>query len=115
MARPKKEQHEARTERLNLRLLPDERVEIETRAAMLGIAPSDYARRRAIGSRVAVHTARRADPALVLAINRIGVNLNQIARSINAEGGRFAGYKFQDLVETLERINALLDQLQESE
>jgi hypothetical protein len=115
MVRPKMLERDARSARLNLRLLPDERAELDQRAAALGLTPSDYARRLATGSRVAAVTARRADPALVLALNRIGVNLNQIARAANSDGGRFAGFQYQDLAETLVRINQFLDRLQGSE
>ena len=110
MARPKKLQEDARTERLNLRLLPDERAEVDVRAAAVGLSPSDYARRLVIGGSVVhMRTAPKADPALVLAINRAGVNLNQIARTLNGGVGHIPG----DLAETLARINGLLDRLQD--
>lgn len=111
VARPKKQQQEARSERLNLRLQPDERADIEARAVALGITPSDYARRLVIGGRLASVVAKKADPSLVLAINRAGVNLNQIARTMNSG----AGHVPLDLADTLERINRLLDRLQEDE
>jgi hypothetical protein len=46
---------------------------------------------------------------MVLAINRVGVNLNQMVRAINSG----AGYAPAALTETLERINSLLDRLHE--
>lgn len=108
MARPKKTQPDSRSERLNLRLLPDERAMIEARALALGLSPTDYARRRALGGKAATVPARRADPALVLAINRAGVNLNQITRVLNSGGMPVPG----DLSETLARLNRLLDRIQ---
>jgi len=111
MARPKKQQPDTRSERLNLRLLPDERATIEARAAASGLTPTDYARRRALGGKLAVVAPRRADPALVLAVNRAGVNLNQIARALNSG----LGHSPHELSETLTRLNQLLDRLQDVE
>ncbi len=111
MARPKKLTEDTRTERLNLRLLPDERAEIEIGAAAVGISPSDYARRLIIGGRIKRAPVAKADPTLVLAINRAGVNLNQIARTMNSG----AGHVPRDLADTLVRINRLLDKLQDDE
>ncbi|ABB76095.1 mobilisation protein (MobC) [Nitrosospira multiformis ATCC 25196] len=110
MARPRKQQPESRSERLNLRLLPDERATIEARAAASGLTPTDYARRRALGGKLAA-APRRADPALVLAVNRAGVNLNQIARALNSG----LGHSPHELSETLARLNQLLDRLQDVE
>lgn len=109
VARPKKRHEDARTERLNLRLLPDERAEIEVRAAAVGLTPTDYVRRAVLSGRLASIVTRKADPSLVLAINRAGVNLNQIARTLNSGVDHIPG----DLAETLERINRLLDRLQD--
>lgn len=109
MARPKKEEQDTRTERLNLRLTPDERAEVDAKAAAVGVSPTDYARRLALGGRLARITRSVSDPVLVLALNRLGVNLNQIARSLNNSGGVSPA----ELSATLARLNALLDQLQE--
>ena len=111
MARPKKQQPDTRSERLNLRLLPDERAIIRARAAASGLSPTDYARRRVLGGKLAVVAPRRADPALVLAVNRAGVNLNQIARALNSG----LGHNPHELSETLARLNRLLDRLQDVE
>lgn len=109
MARPRKRVEDARTERLNLRLLPHERAEVDLRAAAVGLSPTDYARRMVIGGRMASVVTAKADPSLVLAINRAGVNLNQIARTMNSG----ADHVPRDLADTLDRINRLLDSLQD--
>jgi hypothetical protein len=111
MARPKKQQPESRSERLNLRLLPDERASIEARAAALGLSPTAYARRRILGGKLATVAARKADPALVLAVNRAGVNLNQITRALNSDMGHVP----RELSNALQRLNRLLDRLQDTE
>lgn len=111
MARPRKEHIEARSERLNLRLTQGERATLEAKAAAAGVPPSDYARRVALGGRLAIVQTKAADPQLVLALNRIGVNLNQIARAINVH----SGFSPADLSQILARLNQLLDDLQEGE
>ena len=111
MARPRKEHIEARSERLNLRLTLGERATLEAKAAAAGVPPTDYARRVALGGQLAIAQTKAADPQLVLALNRVGVNLNQIARAINAH----TGFVPADLSRTLARINQLLDDLQEGE
>lgn len=111
MARPRKEHIEARSERLNLRLTQGERATLEAKAAAAGVPPTDYARRVALGGQLAIVEAKAADPQLVLALNRVGVNLNQIARAINAH----TGFSPADLSCTLARLNQLLDDLQEGQ
>ena len=46
MARPKKEQREARTERLNLRFSPEEWGEIDAKARAAGLSPTELGRKR---------------------------------------------------------------------
>jgi hypothetical protein len=108
VARPRKEQIEARSERLNLRLTLGERATLEAKAAAAGVPPTDYARRLALDGQLTIVQAKAADPQLVLALNRVGVNLNQIARAINAH----TGFPPADLSRTLARLNQLLDDLQ---
>ena len=80
MARPKKYDEEKRTERFNLRLTLAEIEHLGTQAAATGLAPHEYVRRRVLGHVVAP-APRQADAALVSEINRIGVNVNQLARA----------------------------------
>lgn len=111
MARPKKQQHESRTERLNLRFAPAELVQIEEQARLAGLSVTAYGRSVVLSPPTRALPAALGplqDPALVIAMNRIGVNLNQIARGLNSGGALPPVY----LIETLVRINALLDQVQ---
>lgn len=109
MARPKKKQHEARAVVLGLRLTFAERATITSRAASCGVAVSEYARRAALGSQLQPRiVSARANAAQVVALNRVGVNLNQIAHKLNAGGLLVPG----DLAVTLARINAILDEWQ---
>jgi hypothetical protein len=70
---------------------------------------SAYVRAVALRAKLAqVRAINRADPELVLALNRIGVNLNQIAKIVNT--GRATPHGMLD--ETLQRLNDELDRLQ---
>lgn len=79
MARPKKHKIEQRSERFNLRYTLAELEFLRAEAAKAAMSPHEYARRRTLGARIPP-VAGRADPALVSELNRIGVNLNQLAR-----------------------------------
>ena len=83
MARPIKQPHEKRSEVLRARVTFAEKMHVEEQASAAGIDPSEYLRRRALGFMVSP-APRRADAALVSELNRIGVNLNQIARNLNS-------------------------------
>ncbi|MFV1563941.1 MULTISPECIES: plasmid mobilization protein [unclassified Phaeobacter] len=79
MGRPKKQAAEARTEQMNTRYTLAEREYIRSQAAAAGLSESDYIRARALGLSVSPARSSRADPALVTELNRIGVNVNQLA------------------------------------
>ena len=107
MGRPKKAPEEKREDRLYPRLTTAERVQIEQYAAILGVSPSDFVRRRSLSYRLpAALAVQRHVAALAVALLRLGVNLNQIARHMNA--GRGAP---PDLSALIARVNALLDQI----
>lgn len=84
MARPRKHDAEKRTEQLNLRLTMAEVEAIRGEADKAGLSVADYVRRRAVGLPVAP-APRKVDAALVSELNRVGVNLNQVARSLHTE------------------------------
>jgi Bacterial mobilisation protein (MobC) len=107
MARPTKAPEEKRDDRLYPRLTTAERAVIENHAAILGLTPSDFMRRRSLGYRLpGTLAARRNLAAVAVALLRIGVNLNQVARHTNA--GRDAP---PDLCMLIARIDALLDDI----
>jgi hypothetical protein len=85
MARPKKDEHEKRSEVVRLRLTLAEHEHVRSQAESAGVTVSDYLRRRALGYIVPRVVGRRGpDPVLLSELNRIGVNLNQIARNQNS-------------------------------
>ena len=82
MARPTKDAAAKRTERFNLRLTLAELAHVQAQATHAGIGAHEYARRRVLGHRVPPARSQ-IDAALLSELNRIGVNLNQLARTIN--------------------------------
>jgi mobilization protein NikA len=91
MARPRKLDHERRSEVLYIRQTPDGRAHVDAQAAVAGLTPQDYARRILESERVsalpASAKAAKAEAAdLLLALDaltgqtkRIGNNVNQLA------------------------------------
>lgn len=127
MPRPKKQSLEARSIVFGVRLTPEERTSIERKAAASGLTPSDYCRAAVLGLQVRADPPSPTSPAVpadgctpsgapspapdtahVVALNRVGVNLNQIARRLNSGLGMVPA----DLSESLARVNDLLDQWQ---
>jgi hypothetical protein len=107
MARPRKAPEERRVNGPNPRMTTAEKAEVEQYAAILGISPSEFMRRRSLSYRLPVALAvQRHVAALAVALLRLGVNLNQIARHMNAGRG-----PPPDLSALIARIDALLDDI----
>ena len=86
MARPR--QAEVRDHSVTLRLTLPELLELRERAARAGQSVSDYLRQRALAghpSRQQPPAPLALEPASYIQIKRLGVNLNQIARRLNAQ------------------------------
>jgi len=80
--RPKLDPAKKRSAQLHILLTPAERDRIKGWAASTNLSVSDYVRRRTLGRPI----AQRVDIAARGELNRIGVNLNQIARAANQAG-----------------------------
>lgn len=107
MARPPLRPEERRDDRLpNLRVTSAERALIEERASKAGLTLVEYCRRAVFKSRIApVRTS--TEQALLVELNRVGVNLNQIARRVNA--GRNLPPDFPDvLAEVREAVRKVM-------
>ena len=89
MPRPKKTDTERRTHLAQFRLTAGEALTAKMNAAAAGVSPGEYYRRRTLGLTV-TPPASRADAQLLAEINRIGVNVNQLAFAWNA-GREFKG------------------------
>ena len=84
MARPKKNEHEKRDQRFNLRLTVEEIEHLRAQAAIAGLPPHEYARLRVTGH--VVKPARQyADSSVVAELNSIGINVNQLARAVHTD------------------------------
>jgi hypothetical protein len=83
-----------------------ERALIEDRASKAGLTLVEYCRRAIFKSRIApVRTS--TDQALLVELNRVGVNLNQIAKRVNA--GRNLPPDFPDvLAEVREAVRKVM-------
>ena len=85
MARPTLPSAERRDDRLpNLRVTAAERAEIERRAEEAGLTLVEYCRHAIFKTKIPPRRAS-VDQALLVELNRIGVNLNQIAHAVNSD------------------------------
>jgi hypothetical protein len=86
MGRPK--QNNPRNRQLNIGLTDSERDRLMRRSAAAGMRPVDYARARLFAGRAlpeaVTASGTHLDPLLLHHLSRIGSNLNQIARQLNA-------------------------------
>lgn len=107
--RPKRADGEGRGAVIGVRVTEIERAEVEVRAARAGLSLSDYGRRAILGHRItAAADAARIDAAALVELNRVGVNLNQIARAVNRNRGQGVPV---NLAETLAQVRALIERL----
>ena len=77
MARPRLDEEERRARTVGVRVTAAEAAELRERAQTAGLSMGAYLRRRALGQRVRIAAELRE-------LNRIGVNLNQMARALNS-------------------------------
>jgi Bacterial mobilisation protein (MobC) len=108
MARPKKTPDELRSDTLGVRLTVIERARLDETVALHGLTATDFMRRRSLGLRLPSPLAeQRGQAVMATALLRIGVNLNQLTRHVNA-----GGLPPADLLPgLLSRINLLLDKI----
>jgi len=103
MARPRKQPDEKRTASVRADLTVAERLYVHEQATLAGISAAEYTRRRILGfAVVAGGNIRRVDPAFISELNRIGVNVNQLARAVHTDRD-FARY-WREIGDELRRI-----------
>lgn len=107
--RPKKAPDELASERLSgIRCTAAERHFVELQAERAGLTVAEFCRRAALGQRILAARAKaNPDARLAAELNRIGVNLNQIAHAANV--GRTLSGK---LDEALARLGTVLDSME---
>lgn len=103
MARPRLDEHEKLSEVVKLRLTLAELEHVRTQAEVAGTSISDFLRRRAMGYTVpSGGSIRRIDPALISELNRVGVNVNQLALATHT-GREFIRY-WKEIGREVERV-----------
>ena len=112
MARPKKPDHERRDSPTLVRMNSVERAQIEHSASMAGMSLAEFFRARALGHRIksAPQIDRAQMDKATVALLRLGVNLNQLTKHVNA-GRPVPSVELADLIT---RINDTMDRLDES-
>lgn len=107
MGRPRLDPIERRTATLPpVRVTDSELAGLALQAEAAGLSLTEFIRQRALTGRV-VSRSPSADAQLLAELNRIGVNLNQIAYRLNSGQGRdphHLDYVLGRLVAVLERI-----------
>ena len=103
MARPRLGETERRTRTIGVRVTEVEAEELRERAQAARLSVGAYLRRRGLGQRVRMAAERRLGAAELRELNRIGVNLNQMARAMNSGTGAPAETR-----EAVERVGELV-------
>ncbi len=112
MARPKLPAHARKTHYVRVRLTALEHAQAQLVAQQYGIGLAELTRRRLLGVRLpAPPSEEKLNAHAVSALNRIGVNLNQIAKRMNAGHSTNLG----KIVDALDRIHLAMDKLNESD
>ena len=110
--RPRKGERERRIDHLNIRLTVAERAHLDAEARRLGMPVSRHVR-RLIGRRRSAdrHNVPAVSDGAITALNRVGNNLNQLARHVHAKGNLepVASHLNQVLVRLDAVVDALLD------
>lgn len=83
MARPKKQEHEKRTQQLKADVTLAEKEQIRERVAASGLSEAEFIRQAVFDAEVTPPKGR-VDAALISELSRIGSNVNQIARNLNS-------------------------------
>ena len=106
MARPRLGEEERRGRTVGVRVTEAEAEELQERAQGARLSVGAYLRRRGLGQRVRMAARRRLGAELLRELNRIGVNLNQMARAMNSGAGAPAGTR-----EAVEQVSELVARL----
>lgn len=109
MGRPSKTVHDRRTERATIRFTASELAYVETQANTAALPVAEYLRKRGLGKQVTPPKSK-LEASCLTELNRIGVNLNQIAHAANA--GRLTEQILQaalaDLGKLMQKVDASL-------
>ena len=104
MARPRLGDAERRTRTIGVRVTEAQAAELVELAQAARLSVAALMRRRALGQPVRIAAARRLGAAEFRELNRIGVNLNQMARVLNSGAARAPA----EMLATVERVGELV-------
>lgn len=107
MARPKKAPTDRRSEQVSVRLSPAELARLQGKADQSNQSVTAFVRAAAMGKPVTVRQEQAGDFELRQELRRIGVNLNQIAKALNARQQALPA----SLVTTCEKLDTLFDRM----
>jgi hypothetical protein len=112
MARPTKAREAKRDKIFRFCLTAAEREKLEELAKEAGLTPSDFARVKTIGGKATIKKAtpeRQVLIGLQAELNKVGSNVNQIARALNrrVDSGTLTGFSMDWAEQTLQHINTL--------
>jgi len=110
MARPPKNDHERRTAQLPpVRVTEAELAHVQEQAEAAGLTTTDFMRTLALTEKVTPKPSH-VDAALLVELNRIGVNINQIAHAYNVGRSEPAllEYALGELVTLMRKVDAAL-------
>ena len=97
-----------RTKKITIRLTSDEYLLLKQKANNLDITLSEYIRKKILGNREKI--INKCTKELLYEINRIGNNLNQIAKHCNIRKS-VDKLVLKELVDIEKRLNELMEQL----
>nr|WP_299214975.1 plasmid mobilization relaxosome protein MobC [uncultured Allomuricauda sp.] len=106
MARPKKDIHELKAIRVNIRMTVDEYLILSDNAKTVGITIPDYIRRRVTGRVLPRKRISPEDRQLFVELSRIGNNVNQLTKKIHL-GMNDRGNLHEQLMELKNVLNAI--------
>lgn len=102
MARPTKNEHEKKTVRLPyVRVTAAERIHVDEQAAKAGMSSTEYVY-SLVTTRTVTPRKTKLEASYLTELNRVGVNLNQIARTHNA--GREIPASLQYVIDELQTL-----------
>ncbi len=120
MGRHKKHEYERRDTEIKIRFTLMEAAYLQDEAEAAGVPRAAYIRMRCLKQRIVTPKLRGVDPALIVEINNlsmqlaaIGNNVNQIARNMNADRRQAPGWERvpEVLREIVKKTSRTLDQL----
>ena len=106
MARPAKTPTEKRSQQLNISLSPVELAQVKGKADTAHTSLTEFVRAAALSKPVTVKQTTAPDFMTRNELRRIGVNLNQIAHTLNAG----LGYTPDELMRVCHKLDHLFDQ-----